>query len=145
MEATHKQEYRIRELETRSVTLFTGRAQIFRQLKDVPLKAGENQITIVGLTPTVDKDSIKVEGTGSAIITDIAVELLPNREIFEDVYPEYDEDDSDDSDPDSDIEQKKEDSEKEEMVQLREKIRTAEDEGRAPRRPSTAQTTASGS
>ncbi|KAK6853924.1 hypothetical protein PG995_010736 [Apiospora arundinis] len=129
MEATHKQEYRIRELETRSVTLFTGRAQIFRQLKDVPLKAGENQITIVGLTPTVDRDSIKVEGTGSAIITDIAVELLPNREIFEDVYPEYDEDDSDDSDPDSDIEQKKEDSEKEEMVQLREKIRTAEDEG----------------
>ncbi|KAK7955760.1 uncharacterized protein PG986_004982 [Apiospora aurea] len=103
MDVTHKQEYRIRELETRSVTLFPGRAQVHRQIKDVPLKAGENQITIIGLTPTVDQDSIKVEGTGSAIITDMAVELLPHREIFEDVYPEYDDDDGDssDSDPDS--------------------------------------------
>ncbi|KAK8081051.1 mucoidy inhibitor A [Apiospora hydei] len=130
MDMTHKQEYRIRELETRSVTLFPGRAQVHRQIKDVPLKAGENQITIVGLTPTVDQDSIKVEGTGSAIITDMAVELLPNREIFEDVYPEYDNDgDSSDSDPDS-----ASDGEGEEeranavMGDIRERLRLAEDD-----------------
>ncbi|KAK8105034.1 hypothetical protein PG999_008393 [Apiospora kogelbergensis] len=130
MDATHKQEYRIRELETRSVTLFPGRAQIYRQIKDVPLKAGENQITIVGLTPTVDKDSIKVEGTGSAIITDIAVELLPNREIFEEVYPEYDEDGDSDLSSESE-EEKAEEPESAALVEVREKIRLAEDQGQS--------------
>ncbi|KAK8052355.1 hypothetical protein PG993_003740 [Apiospora rasikravindrae] len=132
MDVTHKQEYRIRELETRSVTLFPGRAQVHRQVKDVPLKAGENQITIVGLTPTVDQDSIKVEGTGSAIITDMAVELLPNREIFEEVYPEYD-DDGDSSDSDSDPDSSSEGEDEEEranaaMGDIRGRIRLAEDD-----------------
>ncbi|KAK8128926.1 hypothetical protein PG984_010034 [Apiospora sp. TS-2023a] len=136
MDVTHKQEYRIRELETRSVTLFPGRAQVFRQIKDVPLKAGENQITIVGLTPTVDQDSIKVEGTGSAIITDMAVELLPNREIFEDVYPEYD-DNSSDSDADNSSSDP-ESADKEEranavMGDIRERIRLAEDDEKRAR------------
>ncbi|KAK7957820.1 hypothetical protein PG988_012668 [Apiospora saccharicola] len=133
MDVTHKQEYRIRELETRSVTLFPGRAQVFRQIKDVPLKAGENQITIIGLTPTVDQDSIKVEGTGSAIITDMAVELLPNREIFEDVYPEYDdEDESSDSDADNSSSDPEGVDEEERanavMGDVRERIRIAEDD-----------------
>ncbi|KAK8043099.1 hypothetical protein PG994_013582 [Apiospora phragmitis] len=133
MDVTHKQEYRIRELETRSVTLFPGRAQVHRQIKDVPLKTGENQITIVGLTPTVDQDSIKVEGTGSAIITDMAVELLPNREIFEDVYPEYDDDADDNSDDDPDGASEPEGEDEEERAHaalgdIREKIRLAEDD-----------------
>ncbi|KAK7926647.1 hypothetical protein PG985_003645 [Apiospora marii] len=132
MDVAHKQEYRIRELETRSVTLFPGRAQVFRQIKDVPLKAGENQITIVGLTPTVDQDSIKVEGTGSAIITDMAVELLPNREIFEDVYPEYDDEDNSDSDGDHSSSDSEGVDEEERanavMGDIRERIRRAEDD-----------------
>lgn len=43
----------------------------------------------------MDEDSIKVEGTGTAIISDIAVELLPNRDIFEEIYPESEIDESD--------------------------------------------------
>lgn len=55
------------------------------------------------MTPTADEHSIKVEGTGSAIITDITVELLPNRDIFEEIYPESDSDsDKDKSDDDDD-------------------------------------------
>ena len=49
------------------------------------------------MTPTVDEHSIKVEGTGSAVISDISVELLENSEIFQEIYPDSDKDDSDTS------------------------------------------------
>lgn len=56
------------------------------------------------MTPTADEHSIKVEGTGSATITDMTVELLPNRDIFQEIYPdsdsESDKDESDDEDED---------------------------------------------
>lgn len=57
-----------------------------------------NQVSVIGLTPTVDEHSIKVEGTGSAIISDISVELLENSEIFQEIYPDSDKDESDASD-----------------------------------------------
>lgn len=53
-----------------------------------------NQVSVIGLTPTVDEHSIKVEGTGSAVISDISVELLENSEIFQEIYPDSDKDDS---------------------------------------------------
>ncbi len=66
---------------------------------------GANEIIVVGVTPTADEHSIKVEGTGSAIITDITVELLPNRDIFQEIYPESDSDsDKEESDDDDDDE-----------------------------------------
>ncbi|SPQ23869.1 1b4e9f36-a589-48ea-98f2-e1969fde7dbd [Thermothielavioides terrestris] len=106
MDGPHKQEFHVRNLPTRSVTLFPSRAQIVRDIKDVTLKPGANEITVVGLTPTVDEHSIKVEGTGSAIITDITVELLPNRDIFDEIYPDSDsdleKDGSEDDDDDED-------------------------------------------
>ena len=75
----HKQEFRIRDLSTRSVLLFPSRAQVIRDIKNITLQPGANQIVIDGLTPLVDEHSIKVEGTGSATITDVTVDLLPNR------------------------------------------------------------------
>lgn len=102
MDSISKVEYNVRNLTTRSVTLFPTRAQVFRDIKDVPLRPGLNEITIFGLTPTVDEHSIKVEGSGNAIISDIAVESLPNRDIFEDIYPDSEEDKSDaDNDDDN--------------------------------------------
>ncbi|KAI0012437.1 hypothetical protein F4779DRAFT_633822 [Xylariaceae sp. FL0662B] len=92
-EVYHKREYHIRDLGTRSVTLFPSRAQVVRDIKDIPLKTGINQVVILGLTTTLDEHSVKIEGTGSAIISYIVVELLPNREIFQDVYPDSDSDD----------------------------------------------------
>ncbi|KAK4121659.1 hypothetical protein N657DRAFT_577704 [Parathielavia appendiculata] len=102
MDGPHKREFHVRDLTTRSVTLFPTRAQVIRELKDVTLKPGPNEIIVVGITPTADEHSIKVEGTGSAIITDITVELLPNRDIFQEIYP------------DSDSESEKEESEDDE-------------------------------
>ncbi|KAH8809159.1 hypothetical protein F5884DRAFT_395889 [Xylogone sp. PMI_703] len=101
----HKQEFRIRDLSTRSVLLFPARAQIVRDIKDVTLEPGLNQIVIDGLTPTVDEHSIKVDGIGAATITDLAIDLHPNREIYEDIYPSDSEEDEDsDSNPDEDSE-----------------------------------------
>ncbi len=73
------------------------------------MQPGNNEITVVGLTPTVDEHSIKVEGTGSnATITDIAVELLPNRELFQDIYPDSDAEDESGQDDVSDGESENE-------------------------------------
>ncbi|KAF4871812.1 hypothetical protein CGCSCA1_v009208 [Colletotrichum siamense] len=99
-----KKEYHVRDLPTRTVTLFPSKAQVVRDLKQLALKPGTNEVTIIGLTPTVDDPTIKVEGTGSAIISDIAIELLPNRDIFEEAYPEIDSDVSDDDEDDVDDE-----------------------------------------
>lgn len=80
---------------------------------------------MVGLTPTVDQHSIKIEGTGSAIITDIAVELLPNRDIFEEIYPDSDsESDEDISEDDNGDEDRASDA----LKQVREKLVALHDE-----------------
>ncbi|KAK0717953.1 hypothetical protein B0T26DRAFT_711427 [Lasiosphaeria miniovina] len=127
MEAPHKCEYRIRDLPTRSVTLFPTRAQVVREIKDVALKPGANEITIVGLTPTADEDSIKVEGTGAAIITDIAVTLLPNNDIFEDIYPDSDDDEDKDTSEDDEEEDEAEDINKA-LEDVRDNITSLSDE-----------------
>ncbi|KAG5806134.1 hypothetical protein H9Q74_009507 [Fusarium xylarioides] len=101
----HKVEYKIRDLGTRSVTLFPTQAQVKREIKDVPLKPGVNEISIVGLSPTIDKNSVTVEGSGAATITGISVEFLPNRELFDEVYPNSDDDDDDASDSDDEEEE----------------------------------------
>ncbi|KAI4289388.1 MAG: hypothetical protein L6R35_001339 [Caloplaca aegaea] len=83
----HRREFAARKLTAQAVTLYPTRAHVVRSLKDLSLKPGSNEITIHGITPTTDESSIKVEGTGAAIITDITVDLVDNREHFEDVYP----------------------------------------------------------
>lgn len=90
MDATGRLEYHVRDLATHSVTLSPNRALVVREIKDVPLNA-HTQLTIVGLAPSVDEQSIRVEGVGAAaIITDMTVENRPNREIFDDFHPEED-------------------------------------------------------
>ncbi|CAK7265707.1 hypothetical protein SEPCBS119000_001655 [Sporothrix epigloea] len=126
MDSLHKKEFRVRDLPTRTVTLFPSRAQIVRDIKDISLKPGANQITIVGFSPTVDESSIKVEGTSTAIISDIAVELLPNREIFQDIYPETDEDDKSESDDDSS--DSSDDEEPPELKEVRRKVQALADD-----------------
>ncbi|GJC94568.1 mucoidy inhibitor-like protein [Colletotrichum higginsianum] len=128
MDVIHHKEYHVRNLSTRSVTLFPSRAQIVRELKSLPLSPGTNEITIIGLTPTVDESTIKVDGTGSAVITDIAVELLPNRDIFEDIYPDSSDDASDaESDHDENVD---EPPELPELSNLRSRLRQLRDEER---------------
>lgn len=65
-------------------------------------QSGPNELTIIGLSPTVDEHSIKVEGTGAAIITNISTELLPNREIFQEIYPDDEDEDETEEETDAD-------------------------------------------
>ncbi|KAJ3520924.1 hypothetical protein NM208_g13517 [Fusarium decemcellulare] len=133
MDDSHKVEYKVRDLGTRSVTLFPTSAQIKREIKDVPLRPGRNEISIVGLSPTIDKNSVTVEGSGSATITGISVEFLPNREIFDEVYPDSDSDDpdSDDDDDDNDSEDQPEQpglmEVKMKLVELRDDLQRAKE------------------
>lgn len=90
-----KQEFSIRKLGTKSVTLYPTRAQIVREIKGVILKPGANKVTIVGLTPTCDEHSIKVDGTGIATVTDLSIEIVPNPEKFLEIYPDEDDFNSD--------------------------------------------------
>lgn len=127
MEATHTQEYHVRDLPTRSITLFPTRAQIVRDIRNVALKPGQNQITVIGLAPTVDEHSIKVEGTGSAIISDISVQLLDNADIFQEIYPDS-EDDSDASDDDDGQDASTKDSDDEALTPAKEELKAVEEE-----------------
>ncbi|KAI0171738.1 hypothetical protein GGR52DRAFT_572902 [Hypoxylon sp. FL1284] len=86
--ADNRCEYHIRQLDTRSVTLFPSRAQVVREVKSVPLKIGTNKIVFIGLTHHLDKESVKIEGVGAGTISDMTVVSEPNRESFDDVYPE---------------------------------------------------------
>ncbi|ELR07025.1 hypothetical protein VC83_06756 [Pseudogymnoascus destructans] len=99
-----KQEFSIRKLGTKSVTLYPTKAQVVRNVNGVSLKPGPNQVTIIGLTPTCDEHSIKVDGTGAATITDLTVELVPNPEVYADIYPDENESDNETSEEESDAE-----------------------------------------
>lgn len=101
----HTVEVLIGSLPTKSVTFAPASATVVREIQDIQLKPGPNEITIFGLDPAVDVDSIRVDGRGPATITDIQTEKVPRREQFEDVYPDEDDDDDDeisDTDPDND-------------------------------------------
>ncbi|KAL7923108.1 hypothetical protein ACQKWADRAFT_291245 [Trichoderma austrokoningii] len=87
-DSIHKIEYLANDINTSSVTLFPSRAQVRREIKAVQLKHGTNQITIVGLSQTLDPDSIRVESNGSATVTNLEVEEVPNRQLFDEVYPD---------------------------------------------------------
>ncbi|KAL8926324.1 MAG: hypothetical protein Q9172_001833 [Xanthocarpia lactea] len=96
----HKEKFMVRELATQTVTLYPTRAYVVRTIEDLSLKTGLNEITIYGITPTADENSIKFEGTGAATITDMTVDLVDNPEHFEEVYPS-DSGDAGESDSDS--------------------------------------------
>lgn len=85
----------------------------------------------MGLTPTADEQSIKVEGTGSAIITDITVELLPNRDIFQDIYPDSDDESEDDNEDDDDDDQDAEDDVNTGLEEARDRLTQLLDKQRA--------------
>ncbi|KAK1245419.1 hypothetical protein MKX08_005048 [Trichoderma sp. CBMAI-0020] len=97
-DSVHKIEYLANDINTSSVTLFPSRAQVRREIKAVQLKHGTNQITIVGLSQTLDPDSIRVESNGTATVTNLEVEEVPNRQLFDEVYPETESDSESESD-----------------------------------------------
>jgi Domain of unknown function (DUF4139)/N-terminal domain of unknown function (DUF4140) len=90
-ETIPKQSFHLKDLTTKCVTLYPSRAHVVREINDITLSPGQNEIEVYGLGPMVEENSIQIEGTGQATITDITVDLVPNRDDFFDVYPEDDE------------------------------------------------------
>ena len=89
--SARKLEINVRDLSTKSVTFFPSRALVVREIKDLQLNNGPNVVEIYGLTPTVDENSVQINGIGrgsgsSATITDVAVDCVPNREVFDIVH-----------------------------------------------------------
>ncbi|KAB8231681.1 DUF4139 domain-containing protein [Aspergillus alliaceus] len=82
----HQSEIQISNLPTKSVTLTPQRATIVREIHTA-IQPGQNEITILGLDPDVDLDSVQIDGSGLATITDMQAEVVPRREKFDDVYP----------------------------------------------------------
>ncbi|RMJ21009.1 hypothetical protein PHISP_08122 [Aspergillus sp. HF37] len=51
------------------------------------LMPGPNEITITGLDPRVDPDSVRIDGSGPATITDLQTATVSRVEEFDDVHP----------------------------------------------------------
>ncbi|TFK24423.1 hypothetical protein FA15DRAFT_619475 [Coprinopsis marcescibilis] len=60
------------------VSVYTSRAEITRLFK-LDLKTGQNQIIIDGLPNGIDKDSVRVDGHGSATIHDVTISPTPPK------------------------------------------------------------------
>ena len=114
-----KQVISIKDLSTKSVILYPSRAHIVRDINDVMLKPGPNEIEIYGLTPTVDEHSIQIEGRGAATIVDMTIDSVPNRDIFEEVYPE----ESDESSSESEYEYADSDDEIESVSKISKELK----------------------
>lgn len=101
-----RQTVQIKDLPTKSVTLYPGRAHVIREIRDLVLQPGQNEVEIFGLGADVDQNSVQIDGKGAATITDMTLELVPNKESFSDVYPSDSEssDGEDDDYEDSDDE-----------------------------------------
>ncbi|KAL3469790.1 hypothetical protein BJX99DRAFT_240621 [Aspergillus californicus] len=97
----------ISDLPTKSVILAPNQVTVVREIHTT-IQPGQNEISILGLDPHVNTDSIRIEGSGTATITDIRTDVIPRRERFEDVYPAESESDDelssgDDQDKDDDV------------------------------------------
>ncbi|KAL4914546.1 hypothetical protein BDW62DRAFT_138928 [Aspergillus aurantiobrunneus] len=79
-------EISIAELPTKQVIIAPKQVTIVREIHTT-IQPGQNEITILGLDPNVNRDSIRIEGAGPATITDIQASVVPQPEDFDDVYP----------------------------------------------------------
>ncbi|KAE8359328.1 hypothetical protein BDV27DRAFT_55920 [Aspergillus caelatus] len=95
----HQLEIQISSLPTKSVIITPQRATITREIHTI-IHPGQNAITILGLDPNVDLDSVQIDGSGPATITDMQTDVVPRREKFNDVYPDLTVDEDSDIDQD---------------------------------------------
>ncbi|PYI28945.1 hypothetical protein BP00DRAFT_401922 [Aspergillus indologenus CBS 114.80] len=65
-------------LPTKTVTFQPTRATIVREIP-VTIHPGPNTLTIHGLDPLTDFDSIRIEGSGPACVTDFQTEIVKSR------------------------------------------------------------------
>ena len=91
-ESTHKQYLSLSRLPTHSVTIYPSCAAIVRNISNVTILPGRNEITLDNLTSDVEEHTIKVEALNTAwLVTDVEVELVRNAQ--PDAYSIFSEDD----------------------------------------------------
>ncbi|KAB8220917.1 hypothetical protein BDV33DRAFT_190746 [Aspergillus novoparasiticus] len=95
----HQSEIQISNLPTKSVVITPQMATITREIHTT-IHPGQNAITILGLDPKLDLDSVQIDGSGPATITDMQTDVVPRRQKFNDVYPEFTIDEESDIDQD---------------------------------------------
>ncbi|RAH51492.1 uncharacterized protein BO95DRAFT_437669 [Aspergillus brunneoviolaceus CBS 621.78] len=110
-------------LPTKTVTFQPTRATIVREVP-VTIHPGPNTLTIHGLDPQTDFDSIRIEGSGPACVTDFQTEVVKSR-----LYAlEANEGEQDVSSSDSSSSEDDEaDDEPEELRLVRAELRTAKE------------------
>ncbi|KAK2801253.1 hypothetical protein FQN50_007813 [Emmonsiellopsis sp. PD_5] len=106
-DTVHTAEVSLTDIPTKLVTLGPERATVVREVSGVQIKHGHNEITIYGLDPQVDSDSIHVAGNGPATITDIQTTTVTQKHPFEELFPDCENEPEDQiveqEDPDNDF------------------------------------------
>ena len=66
-------EFSAPKLQVETVVVYLDRAEVCRSFK-AKLKTGQNELIVKDLSQSIDKDSIRVEGRGSATISEVSVQ-----------------------------------------------------------------------
>ncbi|PYI22364.1 hypothetical protein BO99DRAFT_420157 [Aspergillus violaceofuscus CBS 115571] len=110
-------------LPTKTVTFQPTRATIVREIP-VTIHPGPNTLTIHGLDPLTDFDSIRIEGSGPACVTDFQTEIVKSRLYALEANEAEPDESSSDSSSSSDDEA---DDEPEELRLVRAELRAAKE------------------
>ncbi|KAF3939153.1 hypothetical protein ABW19_dt0206013 [Dactylella cylindrospora] len=116
-EDPHKLTFSIKDLPANSVVLYPDQAQITREIENVQLKPGVNEVTIKDLTGYCQEHSIKVEGKGDAIITDMVVESVGRSRGF--AQSSYSDDESEEEDTEEETEEEQDSDEDPDFADIR--------------------------
>ncbi|WEW57995.1 hypothetical protein PRK78_003462 [Emydomyces testavorans] len=133
-EGVHAIEISLRDTVTKSVNLAPSSATIVREISDVEIKPGPNEITIYGFDPSVDPQSIQITGNGPATITDTQTSVVARKEKIEDIFPElkFDDDeeslDEEDSDDDFGIDKTELTKAENARIRLEDQLETAKND-----------------
>ncbi|KAL4803083.1 hypothetical protein BDV18DRAFT_163608 [Aspergillus unguis] len=111
----------ISNLPTKEVTLAPKQVTVVREIH-ATIQPGQNEITIIGLDPRVNRDSIRIEGSGPATITDIQTSSVPQREDFDEIYPDSEDSVSEEEDAEEEISEDEEGSNDPELQALQKEI-----------------------
>ena len=65
-----QQKFSMKDLRCEKVVVFKDRAEVKRSIQTC-LHKGENEIVITGVSSSVDRDSVRVEGQGKATVLDV--------------------------------------------------------------------------
>ncbi|XP_011409112.1 PREDICTED: uncharacterized protein LOC105316022, partial [Amphimedon queenslandica] len=64
----------------RHVVVYADRAEVTREISLKDVEAGENEVTLNNISKVIDKDSVRIDGTGAASIMEVSFQDIPVTE-----------------------------------------------------------------